>query len=428
MSTYYKFARTLRHSRRLILASGAVYAALNVRLVNDLTGFSQQYSESSLRPVPGIARFDYHVVARDELGSNHIQSISTGLPDRFWSFFALYDSYNGVDTSAYLAGNFLNAIIGGLADLFSRAKETKFSGLSDRSEVGPDPAPDEIDEEIKETFNRLDDDIVNFSAMLASNNRSSSRHLPHILDAAYSGSSATLAFYDTETRALRVAMTGNSRAILGRRGRAGESYRLEVLSADQDATNAEELARVKREHPGEEVIKDDTLFGMAPFRLFGVGPYKWAKAVRERLSWSDVKEKKTYNDVKTPPYFIAEPVITTTLVQPGDFLVIASPGLWKSLSNKEVIKEVGSALQSKKKKPSERAVVSETEEPQGSALLVYDQIVFSVWRHFEDQNLASRLVDKAFGGENEAGSVSSRSSAIDDNISESLSIGVVVFE
>ncbi len=34
MSTYYKFARTLRHSRRLVLASGAVYAALNVRLVN----------------------------------------------------------------------------------------------------------------------------------------------------------------------------------------------------------------------------------------------------------------------------------------------------------------------------------------------------------------------------------------------------------
>ncbi|KAK0223830.1 phosphatase 2C-like domain-containing protein [Armillaria fumosa] len=371
MSTYYRFARTLRHSRRLVLATGAVYAALNVRLVN----------------------------GRDELGSNHIQSISTGLPDRFWSFFALYDSYNGVDTSAYLAGNLLNAIIGGLADLFSRAKESKFSSLSDRSEVGPDPASDEINEEIKETFNRLDDDIVNFSAMLASNNRSSSRHLPHILDAAYSGSSATLAFYDTETRALRVALTGNSRAILGRRDRAGESYRLEVLSADQDATNAEELTRVKREHPGEDVIKDDTLFGMAPFRLFGVGPYKWAKAVRERLSWSDVKEKKTYSDVKTPPYFTAEPVITTTLIQPGDFLVIASSGLWKSLSNKEVIKEVGSALQSKKKKPSERAV-----------------IVFSVWRHFEDQNLASRLVDKAFGGENEAGSVSSRSSAIDDNI------------
>ncbi len=65
------------------------------------------------------------------------------------------------------------------------------------------------------------------------------------------GPSATLAFYDTETRALRVALTGNSRAILGRRGRAGESYRLEVLSADQDATNAEELARVKREHPGK---------------------------------------------------------------------------------------------------------------------------------------------------------------------------------
>ena len=47
--------------------------------------------------------------------------------------------------------------------------------------------------------------------------------------------------------------------------------------------------------------------------------------------------------LKTPPYVTAEPVITTTKIDPskGDFVVMATDGLWEMLSNEEVVGLVG---------------------------------------------------------------------------------------
>jgi pyruvate dehydrogenase phosphatase len=47
--------------------------------------------------------------------------------------------------------------------------------------------------------------------------------------------------------------------------------------------------------------------------------------------------------VKTPPYVTAEPVITTTKIEPekGDFVVMATDGLWEMLTNEEVVGLVG---------------------------------------------------------------------------------------
>lgn len=46
---------------------------------------------------------------------------------------------------------------------------------------------------------------------------------------------------------------------------------------------------------------------------------------------------------KTPPYVTAEPIITTTKIEPdnGDFLVLATDGLWECLTNEEVVGLVG---------------------------------------------------------------------------------------
>ena len=47
--------------------------------------------------------------------------------------------------------------------------------------------------------------------------------------------------------------------------------------------------------------------------------------------------------METPPYLTAEPVITTTKVSPenGDFLIMASDGLWDHLTNEQAIALVG---------------------------------------------------------------------------------------
>jgi pyruvate dehydrogenase phosphatase len=38
-----------------------------------------------------------------------------------------------------------------------------------------------------------------------------------------------------------------------------------------------------------------------------------------------------------PPYFTAEPEITTTEVQPGDCVVLATDGLWDCLTTEELM-------------------------------------------------------------------------------------------
>ena len=50
--------------------------------------------------------------------------------------------------------------------------------------------------------------------------------------------------------------------------------------------------------------------------------------------------------LKTPPYVTAEPIITTTKVEPekGDFVVMATDGLWEMLTNEEVVGLVGQWL------------------------------------------------------------------------------------
>jgi pyruvate dehydrogenase phosphatase len=47
------------------------------------------------------------------------------------------------------------------------------------------------------------------------------------------------------------------------------------------------------------------------------------------------------DDVKTPPYFTAEPVITTTDVKDGDFLILGCDGLWDCLTSEEAVTLVG---------------------------------------------------------------------------------------
>ena len=195
---------------------------------------------------------------------------------------------------------------------------------------------------IKTGFTRLDNEIVHesVSKVLKANSKLVAAEL---LAPALSGSCALLSFYDSNSKLLRVACTGDSRAVLGRRGEKGK-WVATPLSVDQTGSNPDEAARMRKLHPGEEnVIRNGrVLGGLEPSRAFGDASYKWTREVSERLKQSFFGRTPSQL-LRTPPYVTAEPVVTTTKIDPskGDFVVMATDGLWEMLSNEEVVGLVG---------------------------------------------------------------------------------------
>lgn len=208
------------------------------------------------------------------------------------------------------------------------------------------PSGEAIDAAIKRGFIRLDDEIVHRSVekVFKLNSKTAAAEL---LAPALSGSCALLSFYDSRTKLLRVACTGDSRAVLGRRASSGK-WSATALSVDQTGATPEEEARLRAEHPGEaDVVRAGrVLGGLQPTRAFGDASYKWSREVSERLKRSFFGRTPSPK-LKTPPYVTAEPVVTTTRIEPdkGDFLVLATDGLWEMLTNEEVVGLVGKWLE-----------------------------------------------------------------------------------
>lgn len=212
------------------------------------------------------------------------------------------------------------------------------------------PSPDAIDTAIKKGFLRLDHEIIHESVakVMKSNSKLAAAEL---LAPAFSGSCALLSFYDSRSKLLRVACTGDSRAVLGRRGPAGK-WTATALSEDQTGGTPFEMARLRAEHPGEEnvVHHGRILGGLEPSRAFGDAGYKWTKAVQDQIK-KNFFGKTAPALLKTPPYVTAEPIVTTTKMDPekGDFVVMATDGLWEMLSNEEVVGLVGQWLEAQPK-------------------------------------------------------------------------------
>lgn len=235
-----------------------------------------------------------------------------------------------------------------------------------------------MDTAIKKGFLKLDDDIVNQSVqkVLQANNKIAAAEL---LAPALSGSCALLSFYDSKSKLLRVACTGDSRAVLGRRSSSGK-WTATPLSVDQTGSNPDEAARLRKLHPNEPyVVRNGRVLGnLEPTRAFGDASYKWTREVSEKLRQRFFARSISPN-LKTPPYVTAEPVITTTKIEPekGDFVVLATDGLWEMLTNEEVIGLVGKWIESQPK----------TSNPSSSPQSQFD----SVWARI----FGSRAGDKS---------------------------------
>lgn len=245
-----------------------------------------------------------------------------------WMFFGIYDGHGGWNTSSKLRDQLISYTVQELGSIFKPAKEENLRYV---------PNSATIDQAIKNGFLKLDHDIVqkNMEKLLNENNKAKAAEL---LMPALSGSCALLSFYDTNSRMLKVALTGDSRALLG--SFKDNRWTVRQLSIDQTGSNPTEVARIISEHPDEpNVIRNGRILGsLEPTRAFGDCRYKLPASIQERI-YKQFFGKRLPHNLKSPPYVTAEPVITTTKVNPenNDFLVMASDGLYEMLSNEEIV-------------------------------------------------------------------------------------------
>ncbi|PBP24986.1 pyruvate dehydrogenase phosphatase [Diplocarpon rosae] len=293
----------------------------------------------------GVVRYDVvQIPSNDPIEDDHVEKIielpqslaaASGRegPMNDWMFWGVFDGHAGWTTSAKLRQVLVSFVARELNSTYKAA-------LADPSINSP--SSEAIEKAIKTGFNRLDREIVHESVekVLKANSKLVAAEL---LAPALSGSCALLSFYDSRTKLLRVACTGDSRAILGRRGDSGK-WVATPLSIDQTGSNPDEEARMRKQHPGEpNVIRNGrVLGGLEPSRAFGDATYKWTREVSERLKQSFFGRTPSQL-LRTPPYVTAEPVVTTTKILPekGDFVVMATDGLWEMLTNEEVVGLVG---------------------------------------------------------------------------------------
>ena len=152
-------------------------------------------------------------------------------------------------------------------------------GNSQSADLAEELTSSEIDQAIKDAFVLLDRDLIEGAARAIEGDRFLNDAMSEVAPS-YSGSCALFSLYDMQKQRLKVACSGDSRAVLGRRNAAGE-WKALALSADQTGYNKDEIARIHAEHPGEpNVIQDGRLLGMAVTRAFGDGIWKVQVQIR----------------------------------------------------------------------------------------------------------------------------------------------------
>ncbi|PWY76239.1 phophatase 2C family protein [Aspergillus heteromorphus CBS 117.55] len=370
----------------------------------------------------GVVRYDVvQVPSNSPIEDDHAEKVvevpssvataTEGESSSDWMFWGVFDGHSGWTTSAKLRNVLISYVARELNSTYKAA-------AADPSVLLPSSAA--VDAAIKQGFTRLDNDIV-YSSVDKVLKDKSRRAAAEMLAPALSGSCALLAFYDSQSKDLKVAVAGDSRAVLGRRGPNGK-WSATQLSEDQTGGTPSEMNRLREEHPGEpNVVRNGRILGqLEPSRSFGDAFYKWSKDTQDKIK-RQFLGRTPHPLLKTPPYVTAEPVITTTKVEParGDFLVLATDGLWEMLSNEEVVGLVGQWVEQQqagaggsnktwlkswfgfdsKQLPIEESKETST-EGQRPPIRQQQYDISGVANRFtvEDNNAATHLVRNALGG------------------------------
>lgn len=265
---------------------------------------------------------------------------SPGPGSQPWNYWSIMDGHAGRHTAFYLQWTLIPSLSSALLTLPAHS------------------SPFEIESTIKNTFLRIDKQILDSARTAANWYPAANAAAIAALTPAFSGSCALLAAFDPSSSTLRVACTGDSRAVLGRWDPSTQSYTAIALSEDQTGFNPKEVARLAEAHPDEPDIidpKSGRLMGIAITRAFGDHRWKWdndfIRTVQAKF-WGSAPRPGS----KTPPYMTAEPEITETAVvrsdpttptTKSDFMIMASDGLWDRISSAHAVQCVQQWLEAR---------------------------------------------------------------------------------
>ncbi|KOG96593.1 type 2C protein phosphatase PTC5 [Saccharomyces eubayanus] len=286
----------------------------------------------------GIFRYDVaQLPSNHPIEDDHVEQIIT-IPitgedgkssEKDLYFFGIFDGHGGPFTSEKLSKDLIRYVAYQLGQVYDQNKSIFHSDPNGL-----------IDSAISKGFLKLDDDIVmeSFRKLFQDpSNSNIANTLPAI-----SGSCALLSLYNSTNSILKVAVTGDSRALICGLDSDGK-WTVRSLSTDQTGDSLEEVQRIRNEHPGEpNVIRNGRVLGsLQPSRAFGDYRYKVKEVDGKPLS--DLPEvaklyfRKEPRDFKTPPYVTAEPAITSAKIgKDSKFMVMGSDGLFELLTNEEI--------------------------------------------------------------------------------------------
>lgn len=280
----------------------------------------------------GILRYDVsQLPSNSPIEDNRVEQIITvpnevsqSLEDLY--FFGIFDGHGGPYTSSRLSQDLVPYVAYQLGEIFSKGIESLTS--------------ESVDNAFINAFLQLDHDIV-YGSLGKLFEDPSKENLINSLPAV-SGSCGLLSLYDSNNCTLKVAVTGDSRAILVKQSNDG-GWIVNSLSIDQTGDNADEVERIRNEHPKEpNCVRNGRILGsLQPSRAFGDYRYKVkeinGKSVYDLPDHLKVYFRREPKDFISPPYVTAKPEITTTNIDSETkFMVLGSDGLFELLSNEEI--------------------------------------------------------------------------------------------
>ncbi|KAF2220244.1 phosphatase 2C-like domain-containing protein [Elsinoe ampelina] len=331
-------------------------------------------------------RLESNVPCEDFLVAGDFEDSRTRKVD--WSYWEIFDGHAGYQTSR-ICSDFLHTfVVGNLLE--------------------PMNASLTIPELIKQAYLKLDETILEVAKSALSTTPANATHSTAVAPA-LSGSCALGLYFQHETSTLYTANTGDCRAVLGRWSTEASTYVPQPLSSDHTGFNASEVKRIEAEHPGETGIidpKTGRIFGLAVVRAFGDSRWKWNDETileAHKKFWGPKPRPNGVN--KTPPYLTAEPEVTETKIidgKRGDFVIMASDGLWDHLSNEDAVMIVNKWLEAKRSGKLGKEVY---EVPKNEDTYYDERPGYGLtWRikpeyfSYEDDNAAACLVRNAMGG------------------------------
>ncbi|KAJ5888000.1 protein serine/threonine phosphatase 2C [Penicillium taxi] len=360
---------------------------------NDVTRIISQGAYSfPIGNVVGVSRYDGAQLASNspcEDRFTHGKFPSPSIEGNQWMAWGVFDGHSGCQTAELLKEQLLPFVRHSLNQV--------------KPSLDEDSLPVEsVQRAIMDGFVKLDDSIIKTAVDTAQSGLSLQEKVKRLAPA-HAGSCALLSMYDPISSWLHVACTGDSRAVLGQKGSDGK-WEVILLSEDQNGSNYEEIARLQKEHPGEDnIVKHGRVLGIMVSRAFGDARWKWPLEFQE-----DVKRRffgpaplTPRYEIKTPPYLTARPVVTSVKIDPTkpSFLIMATDGLWDLLYNGQAVDLVGDWLESEKKTNSN---LESTYKPFDFSQCWDDPPVYSRFvkerTTVQDDNAAVHLVRNALGG------------------------------